>query len=80
MFPSPTSHVPHARPGQVWRWYPKEGDEFYHCVLLSHKAYDMHYDVWRILDLDTDNAGRVTEAYLFVGARDNDKARWEQVT
>lgn len=73
-------HVPEAEPGQVWRWSPREGGEFYHCVLLSFVAHVATFDEWQILDLDTDEAGRVTNAYLFLGFRYSDKSSWKRIT
>lgn len=62
--------LPEAEPGQVWRFHFSES-EFYHCVLLRFKHMDSdpthERDIWDVLDLDTERAGRVTIGYLFHG-------------
>lgn len=80
MLPEQQRHVPHARPGQVWRWYPNGEGVFYHCMLLAFTEYYRDYDIWRILDLDSEEAGRVTTAYLFLGMHDNGKSTWKRIT
>ena len=67
-------NVPEAAAGQVWRFHYSES-EFYHCVLLCFRrsgsivGHDGSLDVWRVLDLDTAEAGRVTDGYIYEGHR-----------
>jgi hypothetical protein len=67
--------------GQTWAW---TGDGVtYHCVLLEYLGMDPDkpkMENWRILELDSPSAGRVSIGYLhrgwLDGFKDND---WRRV-
>lgn len=54
--------------GQTWEWV--DDGEKHHCVLIGFIRVDHEGDhIWKVLDLDTVEAGRVTTAVLFRGKR-----------
>lgn len=50
----------------------------YHCLLLRYIESAHDFDVWEILDLESDKAGGITRGYLFENDRGNG-SRWEMV-
>lgn len=51
--------------GQVWKWH-NSAEEWHLCLLLEYVSFDWadQEEQWRILDLDTDRAGRVATAHF----------------